>query len=97
MFLVPAVDDGCQYGHHCCQRMSPDLIKQGGRHKHVHFYFNLWNQLNLFNDGLGTNMRKAAQPSGGVDSLNPRRWRDGRLHHLGCGVYWIGCVLWIDL
>jgi hypothetical protein len=42
------------------------------------------------------NMRKAAQPPGGVDSSNPCRWRDGWLHHHGCGVYWIGCVVWMD-
>ncbi len=40
-------------------------------------------------------MRKAAHPSGGMDSSNPCHWRDGRLHHHGRGVYWIGCVLWM--
>ncbi len=48
-----------------------------------------------FNGGLGKYMRKAARPSGSVDSSNPHRWGDGRLHYNGCGVYWIGCVLWI--
>jgi hypothetical protein len=31
-------------------------------------------------------MRKAAHPSGGMDSSNPRRWRGERLHHHGDGV-----------
>jgi hypothetical protein len=40
-------------------------------------------------------MRKAACLSGGVDSLNPRRWRGKRLHHHGgdvCCVF-VSCVV----
>ncbi len=40
-------------------------------------------------------MRKAARPSGSVDSSNPRRWRGKRFHHHGgdvcCVVLWL-CV-----
>jgi hypothetical protein len=36
-------------------------------------------------------MRKAAHPSGGMDSSNPRRWRGKRLHHHGDGV----CLLFV--
>jgi hypothetical protein len=44
---------------------------------------NLLNLLNCFDGGIGTNMRKAAHPSGGIGigSSNPRRWRGERLHH----------------
>jgi hypothetical protein len=38
----------------------------------------------------GTNMRKAAHPSGGMGSSNPCRWRGKRLHH-GGGV----CLLFV--
>jgi hypothetical protein len=24
MFWVPANDNGCRFGHHCCRRMSPN-------------------------------------------------------------------------
>jgi hypothetical protein len=44
------------------------------------------NLLNRFDGGIGTNMRKAAHPSGGMDSSNPRRWRGEQLHHHGDGV-----------
>jgi hypothetical protein len=44
------------------------------------------NLLNRFDGGIGMNMRKAAHPSGGMDSSNPRRWRGERLHHHGDGV-----------
>jgi hypothetical protein len=49
-------------------------------------YINLLNLLNRFNGGIGTNMRKATHPSGGMGSSNPRRWRGKRLHHHGDGV-----------
>jgi len=42
---------------------------------------------NLFDGGKWTKMCKAAHPSGGMDSSNPRRWRDERLHHYGDGVW----------
>ncbi len=50
-----------------------------------------------FNRGLGKWMRKATHPSGGVDSLNPCRWRGKRLHHHGGGVCWLFVLLWMDL
>jgi hypothetical protein len=43
------------------------------------------NLLNRFDGGIGTNMRKAAHPSGGMDSSNPYRWRGEQLHHHGDG------------
>jgi hypothetical protein len=49
-----------------------------------------------FNSGLGKWMRKAARPLGGVDSLNPHRWRGERLHHDGGGVCWLFVLLWMD-
>jgi hypothetical protein len=45
----------------------------------------LLNLLNRFDGGIGTNMRKAAHPSGGMDSSNPHRWRGEQLHHHGDG------------
>jgi hypothetical protein len=44
------------------------------------------NLLNRFDGGIGTSMRKAAHPLGGVGSSNPRRWRGERFHHHGGGV-----------
>jgi hypothetical protein len=49
------------------------------------------NLLNRFDGGIMTNMRKAAHPSGGMDSSNPRRWRGKQLHHHGDGV----CLLFV--
>ncbi len=49
-----------------------------------------------FNSSLGKWMRKAACPSGSVDSLNPHCWRDKRLHHHGGGVSWLFVLLWMD-
>jgi hypothetical protein len=46
---------------------------------------NLLNLLNRFDGGIGTHMRKAAHPSGGMGSSNPRRWRGEQLHHHGDG------------
>ncbi len=37
-------------------------------------------------------MHKAAQPSGGMGSSNPRRWRGERLHYHGDGVWWVICA-----
>jgi hypothetical protein len=54
------------------------------------------NQTKYFNSGLGKNMRKAARPTGGMVSLNPRRWRVKQLHHHGGGVCWLFVLLWID-
>jgi hypothetical protein len=66
-------------------------IKHRGKHKIIYFYINLLNLLNHFNGGIGTSMRKAAHPLGGVGSSNPRRWRGERLHHHGDGV----CLLFV--
>jgi hypothetical protein len=41
------------------------------------------NLIKSFIGGLGQYMCKAARPSEGVDSLNPRRWRGKWLHHHG--------------
>ena len=42
-------------------------------------------------------MRKAAHHSDGVDSSNPRRWRDAvMLHHHGGGVCWLFVLLRMD-
>jgi hypothetical protein len=49
------------------------------------------NLLNCFDGGVGKMMRKAARPSSGMDSSNPRRWRGERLHHHGDGV----CLLFV--
>jgi hypothetical protein len=45
------------------------------------------NLFNRFDSGIVTSMSKAAHPSGGVDSSNPRRWRGERLHHHGDVVF----------
>ena len=37
-------------------------------------------------------MRKAAHPSGGMGSSNPRRWRGERLHHHGDVVCHVVCA-----
>jgi len=52
--------------------------------------------LNRFGSGLGTNMRKAVHPSGGMGSSNPRRWRGERHQHHGdvvCHVVCAFCVV----
>ena len=83
MFLAAACDNGRRFGHHCRQRTSPDLIKQEASNYYINFYFNLLNLLNRFDGGNGTNMRKAAHPSGGMGSSKPRHWRGERLQHYG--------------
>ena len=65
---------------------EPDTIKHRIKHKLMNFYINLLNPLNRFDGGIGTSMRKAAHPSGGVSSSNPCRWRGERLHNHGDGV-----------
>jgi hypothetical protein len=50
-----------------------------------------------FDSGLGQYMRKAACPSGGMESSNPRRWRGKRLHHPGGDVRCVIVLLWMDL
>jgi hypothetical protein len=84
--LAAADNKGCRFGHHCCRRASPNSIKHRGKHKLIIFYINLLNLLNRFDGSIGTSMRKAAHPSGGVGSSNPRRQRAWRLHHHGDGV-----------
>jgi hypothetical protein len=73
------------------------LIQLNIRLIKIYFYINLMNQTKSFDSGLGTNMRKAAPPLGGVVSLNPHRWRGERLHQHGGGVCWLLMLLWMDL
>jgi hypothetical protein len=54
------------------------------------------NLFKSFDSSIGKNSRKAAHPSGGVGSSNPRRWRGERLHHHGDGV-WCGCAFCVVL
>ena len=49
-----------------------------------------------FNTGLRKWMRTAAHPLGGVDSLNPRRWRGKQLNHHGGDVHCVFVLLWMD-
>jgi hypothetical protein len=51
--------------------------------------------LNRFDGGIGTNMRKAAHPSGGMGSSNPCRWRGERLCHHGDGVCKVICAVYV--
>ncbi len=92
--LLAATDkDGCRFGHHCCRRTSSNSIKHEVD-KNILIYTT--NQTKSFDSGLGKNMRKAARPSSGVVSSNPRCWRGKRLHHHGGGVCWLFVLLWID-
>ncbi len=50
---------------------------------YISMYINLMNLVIPHDDGLGQCMCKAAHPLGGMDSLNPRRWRGKWLHHHG--------------
>ncbi len=70
--LAAADDKGRHFGHHCCRRTSPNSIKHRGQYKLINFYINLLNILNHFDSGIRTNTRKAAHPSGGMGSSNPR-------------------------
>ncbi len=54
------------------------------------------NQTKTFNSSLGTNMHKAARPSGSMVSSNSCRWRGKWCHHHGGGVCWLFVLLWID-
>jgi hypothetical protein len=92
MLLAAADNNGRRFGHHCRWRTSPNSIKHRGKHKLINFYVNLLNLLNRFDGGIGTSMRKAAYPSGGVGSSNPRRWWGERLHHHGDGVCLLFCA-----
>jgi hypothetical protein len=64
--------------------------------KNIDFYINLTNQKISFDSSLGTNMHKAARPSGGMVSSNPHCWRGERHHHHGGGVCWLFVLFWID-
>jgi hypothetical protein len=61
-------------------------ITQRGYYTLIIFYFNLLSLSNRFDIGIRTSIRKAAHPSGGMGSSNPRRWRGKRLHYHGDGV-----------
>jgi len=86
ILLAAVANNGCSFSHHCCRRTSPILTTHRGWYKSIYFYFDLWNLLNRFDGGIGTNMHKAAHPLGGVGSSNPHRWMGERLHHHGYGV-----------
>jgi hypothetical protein len=53
------------------------------------------NLFKSFDSGLGQYMRKAAHPSGGMESSNPRCWRGKRLHHHGGDVCCVFVLLWM--
>ncbi len=55
------------------------------------------NLFKSFDSSLGQYMRKAARPSGGMESSNPRRWRGKRLRHHGGDVRCVFVLLWMDL
>ncbi len=54
------------------------------------------NLFKSFNSGLVQYMFKAALPLGGMESSNPRCWRDKRLHHHGGDVRCVLVLLWMD-
>jgi hypothetical protein len=63
------------------------IILKYERSKEIYyFYVNIMNILNCFDGGIGTNMRKAACPLGGMDSSNPHLQRGQWLHHHDGGV-----------
>ncbi len=92
MFWASADNDGCRFGHHCHRQTSQHQLNiEVDRNKLI---TTSWTK--PFNSGLGKWMRKAACPLGGVDSLNPCRWRGEQLHHHGGGVCWLFVLLWMD-
>jgi hypothetical protein len=74
--------------------MSPNSIKHRGQKKKLHI--NLLNLTKPFDSGLRQYMCKAARPSGGLDSLNPHRWRGKQPHHHGDGVCEVICAFCAD-
>jgi hypothetical protein len=76
---------------------EPTSIKQRGGYKYIDFYIILMNLWKSFDTGLRKHMRKAACPSGGMDSSDPCRWRGKRIYHHGGAVCWLFVLLWIDL
>jgi hypothetical protein len=56
----------------------------------------LMNLFKSFDSNLGQYMCKVAHPSGGMESLNPCRWRGKQLHHHGGGVCCLFLLLWMD-
>ncbi len=54
------------------------------------------NLFKFFDSSLRQYMRKAARPSGGMESSNLRRWRGKRLHHHGGDVCCVFVLLWMD-
>jgi hypothetical protein len=81
MSWVSAANDGCRFG---CRRTSKHQLNIDVD-KNI-FYIILKNLSKLFNSGLDKAMCKAAHPSGGMDSSNPRHQRGWWLHHHGGGV-----------
>jgi hypothetical protein len=71
---------------------EPNFNKTQRSTKLFYFYFNLLNQLNRFDSGIGKNMWKAAHPLGGMNSSNSRRWRGERLQHHGEVVGHVVCA-----
>jgi hypothetical protein len=67
-----------RFGHHCHQRASPNSLKNKEQ---------IIKQNPSMAVGHGKGMCKAAHPSGGIDSSNPRFQRGWRLHHHGGGVW----------
>ena len=82
ILLAAADDKGRRFSHHCCRQTSHYSINiEVSRNKLISTF------INGFDGGIGTNMCKAAHPSGDMGSSNPRRWGGWRLHHHGDGVW----------
>jgi hypothetical protein len=92
MFWASTDDDGCRFGHNCCQQTSQHQLNIEVDTNNFDFYINLMNLCKSFNSSLGKHMRKTAYPSGSVDSLNPHHWRGKWLHHHGGGVWKVVCA-----